>query len=167
MDSARSDLIPLRAQRVASAAREVLVCFPGHLPDGLAEDLRALAPPAVRLEFQCPPSTAVEVILALLNKGHLVLEGEALSEGQVFFDRRYGYRLPGWFPLSDSFTMACRFAWNRTAAFVRVGGTVVEIIAKPESDFTLVRLAENPHLRLSMLKRLGIPVLGEMVLLLG
>jgi len=69
--------------------------------------------------------------------------------------------------IPDVFALACRLAWNSTAAFVRVGGTVVEIIAKPESDFTLVRLAENPHLRLSMLKRLGIPVLGEMVLLLG
>jgi hypothetical protein len=152
---------------MASDARDVLVCFPGHLPDGLADDLRGLVSPVIQLEFQCPPWTAPEVILTPLNKGHHVFEGEALPEVLVFFDRRYGYRLPDWSPLPDPFTLACRLAWKRTAAFVQVQGTVAEVTARPEVDFALVRLAENPHLRLSVPRRLGVPLPGATVSLLG
>ncbi len=167
MATAPSDLIPPSIRFIASAAREVLVCFPDHLPDGLADDLRALVSPAIRLEFQCSPSTAPEVILALLNKGHHVFEGDAPPEVLVFFDRHSGYRLPDWSPLPDSFTMACRLTWNRAAAYVRVQGTIAEVTAKPEANFVLVRLTENPHLRLSLSKPLGVPVPGERVSLLG
>ena len=167
MDTARSELVPLDIQPIALTASEVLVCFPAQLPDGLAARLRMLVPPAVRLEFQCPPSTGLEVIMTLLDGGHHVFEGEVTPEVQVFLDRRYGYRLPGWSTLPDPFTVACRLMWKRTAAFVRVQGTVAEVTVKPEADFALLRLAENPHLRLSLPKHLGVPVVGGAVSLLG
>jgi hypothetical protein len=167
MDTARGDLVPLDIQLIALTASEVLVCFPAQLPDGLAARLRTLVPGATRLEFHCPPSTAPDVILSLLDSGHLVFEGKVPSDVQVFFDRCHGYHVPEWSPLPDPFAAACRLAWNRTAAFVRVQGTIAEMAVKPEADFVILRLAENPHLRLSVSKSVGALVMGQPVTLLG
>jgi hypothetical protein len=40
-------------------------------------------------------------------------------------------------------------------------------MAKPEADFALLRLAENPQLRLSLPRHIGVPALGQAVSLLG
>lgn len=168
MDAARSDLVPVNLQPVALTASEVLVCFTDQPPPvGLADHLRALAPEAARLELHCPPATAHRVILSLLNRGHRVFEGRAPAEAQVFFDRHVGYRLLDWSPLPDPFAAACRLVWSRTAAFVRVQGTIMEIASSSDADFVLLRLAENPYLRLSVPKAVGPLAVCQSVVLLG
>ncbi len=155
MDSARSDALPRAVQVIAAITREVLVCCPVDPPNGWVDHLRALVPPAVRLEFQCSPATGTRVILALLNHGHQVFEGEVPPHAQIIFDRRHGFRLPEWTPIPDAFGAACQLTWSRTAAFGRLHGTVMAVEDDPANDFALVRLAENPHLRLSVPKSLG------------
>ncbi|MBI3763861.1 MAG: hypothetical protein HY260_18610 [Chloroflexi bacterium] len=171
MDTARREAIPPHVRSNACAAREVLACLPAlrprRVPPGLAESLCAVVPPTVRIEFQCPPETAPEIIAALLEAGHQVFEGAVPPEAQVFFDRSRGFRLPEWSAIPDAFGAATKLIWSRAATFVLVRGTPAGVEDNPANDFVIVRLAENPHLRLSVPKSLGVLAIGQPIALLG
>jgi len=168
MDNARDNLIPAEVESLASTAREVLLAFSGRPSLELVERLRAFVDSVVRLEFHCPPATVPKIIVALLESGHAVFEaGNLPPETQIFFDRRHAFRLPDWTPLPDPFGAACQLAWRRTAAFVRVRGTVMSVETQPMAGFVILRLSENPALRLSVLKSLGAFTPGQSVTLLG
>ncbi len=168
MGSVQSDIIPQAIESIAAAAGEVLVCFSGAALFALADRLRALVLPGTTIELQCPPHTEYDVIAKLIDDKHRVFESRNIpSETQVFFDRRHGFRLPDWAELPDPFGAACKLVWSRTAAFVRVRGTVMSVDDTGAADFVILRLAENPHLRLSLPKSIGIPSVGQRIALLG
>ncbi len=168
MTDIRIETIPPAVQAIASVAREVLICFPGRLPKGLVESLRLLAPSFTALEFQCPTATEPDVIMTLLQSRHQVFEARDVPlEAEVIFDRRYGFCLPAWAALPDPFDAAYKWVWSRTAAFARVRGNVMTVIDNPAADFTITRLVENPRLRLSVPKAIGIPTIGQRLAFLG
>jgi hypothetical protein len=168
MASARNDLIPAEVQPLLAGAVEVLVRASVNLPLDLARALRDQRLPGERVAFQCARGARLESILALLEADHPVFEiGGDAQDTQLLIDRRHGFLLPTWTPVPDPFGAACRLAWSRTAAFVAVNGTVAALDDELACDFVIMRLTENPYLRLSVSRSIATPVIGQAVTCLG
>jgi len=159
--------VPAPIRDIALNAHDRMVCFSGEVPSTLVHTLALLPLEPKSISFQCPSSTDLGTIAALLKQGCQVYEGSSLAQTSVFFDRRQGFSLPSWTAIPDAFTLACKLVWSRSAAFTLVSGTILSLDRPAAGNSVLLRLVESPHLRLSLPKALCVPEVGESVTLLG
>jgi hypothetical protein len=144
-------------------AKEVIVILRGCLPPMLHSWLweRKHPPSSIAiLVGQCTEASQAQYLAELVEEGFRVFEAAVPSQEMIFLDRRVGYYLPGWQPVSDPFPLACTFMWRRLGSFLVLEGTVGQ--ANPVF-FTLVG---NQGL-LVYTRGLGAPEPGERVRVLA
>jgi hypothetical protein len=118
------------AARLLPVAREVLFAL------GTAEGQDALATverlaPERRTEVLCPPNVDADLVDRLLARQFVVYDAAAAPRrSALILDRRVGWRVPPWEPLSKAFQYAYRLLWTRLGYYTILTGTVDIVYAE-------------------------------------
>jgi hypothetical protein len=161
VDSALSP--PIR--RLAASAHEIVVCLTGEVL-APAYAIRAETGQQALCMALCPSPFPAADALRLLKCGYHLYEANVSLRACAFFERRAGFYLPEWEPIPDACSQACRAMWSRTAALSRIEGHVAAIEGEA-GTLRILRLAENPYLRLTVSGGQALPAIGQRVTILG
>ncbi len=151
------------ATRLVPTARELLV-VPGS--SGAAEVLGLVErlPVRGRTEVLCGPDAGPDLIAGLLERGFVVYDAAAtLDHSVLVLDRRLGWRLPAWQPLSHAMSVAHRLLWTRIGQYSLQSGTVEAIHAENR----LFSLRERPFWVNTAFRDLPLPAVGDEVRVVG
>jgi hypothetical protein len=168
MTSTTAEAAPPQVAALVAGAGEVLIGLADYAnlnPAPLVVWLMHMMSPTARVTCQCAHGTPLAVVAALLEQHCEVVEGQVAASIEVYLDRKAGYQLPGWRPISDAHGRACRLVWQQSAAYTRVTGTVVALYPPAISGGSrhLFRLAENPKLWLAFVADQAAPQVGQAV----
>lgn len=151
------------AERLVPNAREVLVA-PGAQGAELAFALVERPSTRGHADILCQPEASADLIARLLARGFVVYDTAAVSKHSVLvLDRRLGWRLPTWEPLTEPTQTAHRLLWTRLGYYTLQSGTVDS--AHPENRLFAFRdraLWVNTAYR-----DLPLPRVGDRVRVLG
>ena len=115
------------AERLLPLARQVLVAPGSDDPTELLGLVERLAPPK-QTEVLTSSDVGAEILHRLLGRAFTIYDAAAAPHrGVLILDRRLGWRVPGWEPLPDAFTTACRLLWTRLGYYTVQSGIVAQV----------------------------------------
>jgi hypothetical protein len=151
------------AERLLATAREVLL-VPGKTGAGDAVALVERQAVQAHTEVLCGPEAGADLIDRLLSRGFTVYDAAAAPDHSVLvLDRRLGWRIPPWEPLSGARSVAHRLLWTRLGQYSLQSGTVDAV--HPENR--LFSLRELPFWVNTAYRDLALPNRGEAVRVVG
>ncbi len=144
--------------RVYKILLAVHTCFADDLWDALVA-----RPPRVKAaEVLIPNVFDAAYVLKMLDAGFSVYEAMLPKDDLIFLDRQQGYRLPGWEPVPNPFSIACDLTWRRIGYYLSIRGTVTLVTGK-----RVVQIKEREQLWFNVSEDVRLPDVGECVTILA
>jgi len=155
-------MIPPDVSDQIPRAYEILLAVHTCLDDDLWDALVARPPSVKAAEVLIQNVFDAAYVLKMLDAGFSVYEAMLPDDDLIFLDRKFGYRLLGWEPAPNPFSMACDLAWRRIGYYLCVRGTVALV-----TDSRTMQIQEREQLWFNVQPDVRLPDVGERVTILA